>query len=111
MLSLALLCVIIFITFIVLLKVARDVELNPGPYQLLTFIYWTPDSSQKSPMKMGPFFHPSFCPGIFLGLYHKYFPKFGMVIETHITLHITAGSSRKNFLFPKLGKWTKNRVF
>ena len=31
-----------------------------------------------------------------------------MVLETHMNLCMTAGFSRKFFLPPKLGKWTKN---
>ena len=31
-----------------------------------------------------------------------------MVLETHMNLCMTAGFSRKFFLRPKLGKWTKN---
>ena len=31
----------------------------------------------------------SFCPGVFLELYHSFFLKFGMVLETHMKLCVT----------------------
>ena len=41
----------------------------------------------------------------------SFFQKSDMVLESHMKLFMAAGFSGKIFLPPKLGKWTKNRVF
>ena len=68
--------------------------------------------SCKGPIKFGLLILPSFCPtvclGNFLELYHQFFLNFGMELETHLKLWVTAVFSRKKFLPQKFSKWTEN---
>ena len=86
------------------------------------FIFLDTSQWPEGSYKIG-FLHPSACPSIhptvclciFLELYDYFFLKFGMVLETHMNLCMTAGFSWKKFLASKFGKidwkWAKNRVF
>ena len=57
-----------------------------------------------------PSVRPSVCLGVFLESYHQFLLNFGVTLETHMNLCVTAGFSI-NFFCPILGKWAKNRVF
>ena len=46
-----------------------------------------------------------------LGVFLEFFLNFGMVLESHVELCMTARFSGKNFFASKLGKWAKNCFF